>query len=188
MPISGSSVKRTPDASGDDIKTFDDAQGKKIQAAALVDENAAQVGTASNPMPVSATALPLPSGAATQTTLAALLTEMQAKTEPTDTQPVSAASLPLPSGAATETSLANVSAGTQAARFLPCDVEQASATVMYVGKEDKDGSWLIQKITVSGSATNISYATSLNNPSYIVYGNAWTDRASLTYQSYGSAF
>ncbi len=81
--------------------------------------------------PVSAAALPLPSGAATQATLATLsteakletvrvllasldgkdfstdttlgnlLTELQAKADLTETQPVSAAALPLPAGAAT---------------------------------------------------------------------------------------
>lgn len=65
MPISDSSVKRAQDGSGDDIKTFDDSLGRKIQAAAIVDENASQVGTASNPMPVS-----LPSSA--NTALAAI--------------------------------------------------------------------------------------------------------------------
>lgn len=40
---------------------------------------------------------------ATQTTLAALLTELEAKADLSETQPVSAASLPLPAGAATET-------------------------------------------------------------------------------------
>lgn len=151
MPISASNVKRTPDATGDDIKTFTDSGGKHIQAAALVDENASQVGTASNPMPVSA------------------------------------AALPLPSGAATETSLANVSAGTQAARFLPCDVEQASATIMYIGKEDKDGSWMIQKIDTT-SGTSIRYATVTNNGGYLTYSAAWTARASLSYGTFAEAF
>jgi hypothetical protein len=50
----------------------------------------------------------LPPDAATQTTLAALLTELQAKADLAETQPVSAASLPLPTGAATETTLAAV--------------------------------------------------------------------------------
>lgn len=43
---------------------------------------------------------------ATQTTLQALLTELEAKADLSETQPVSASSLPLPSGAATETTLA----------------------------------------------------------------------------------
>lgn len=74
----------------------------------------------SETQPVSAASLPLPTGAATeatlasidgkdfatQTTLAALLTELQAKADLSETQPVSAASLPLPTGAATETTLA----------------------------------------------------------------------------------
>ena len=66
--------------------------------------------------PVSAASLPLPTGAATeatlasldgkdfatQTTLAALLTELEAKADLTETQPVSIASLPIATGASTE--------------------------------------------------------------------------------------
>jgi hypothetical protein len=59
-----------------------------------------------NPVPMSAATLPLPSGASTEATLSALLTELQAKADLTETQPVSAASLPLPTGAATEATLA----------------------------------------------------------------------------------
>jgi len=83
----------------------------------------------SETQPVSAASLPLPAGAATQTTLeaarvllasldgkdyatqttlAALLTELQAKADLSETQPVSAASLPLPAGAATEASLGSI--------------------------------------------------------------------------------
>jgi len=75
-----------------------------------------------NPVPISATSLPLPTGAATeatlasidskdfatQTTLAALLTELQLKADLTETQPVSATTLPLPTGAATEATLASI--------------------------------------------------------------------------------
>jgi hypothetical protein len=45
---------------------------------------------------------------ATQTTLFALLTELQGKANLTETQPVSAVSLPLPTGAATETTLTTI--------------------------------------------------------------------------------
>lgn len=83
----------------------------------------------SETQPVSAASLPLPSGAsteakqdaaitqltsiagedfATQTTLAALLVELQAKADLAETQPVSAASLPLPTGAATEATLSSL--------------------------------------------------------------------------------
>lgn len=74
--------------------------------------------------PVSLASQPLPTGAATeatlaslaaedfasQTTLAALLTELQLKADLSETQPVSAASLPLPTGAATEASLSSQAA------------------------------------------------------------------------------
>jgi hypothetical protein len=66
---------------------------------------------AGNPLPVNGTVtanLGTLNGAATaanqtttNTTLSSLLTELQQKTEPTDTQPISAASLPLPTGAST---------------------------------------------------------------------------------------
>jgi len=81
--------------------------------------------------PVSMASIPLASGAATeakqddaitqltsiagedfatQTTLAALLTELQAKADLAETQPVSLASQPLPTGAATEATLASLAA------------------------------------------------------------------------------
>ncbi len=57
--------------------------------------------TGTTTQPVSAASLPLPTGAATEVTSAALLTELQLKADLTETQPVSAASLPLPTGAST---------------------------------------------------------------------------------------
>ena len=50
----------------------------------------------------------LPTNAATESTLQNLLSELQQKTEPSDTQPISAVSLPLPLGAATESTLSSV--------------------------------------------------------------------------------
>lgn len=55
---------------------------------------------------------------ATQTTLAALLTELQGKADLAETQPVSAASLPLPTGAATEATVATLATQTTAAAIL----------------------------------------------------------------------
>ena len=54
-----SSVKRATDSSGDNIKVFDDGSGNLVQAAALLDENADLVGTTSNPLPITSTALDL---------------------------------------------------------------------------------------------------------------------------------
>ena len=45
-------------------------------------------------VPISVASLPLPTGAATQTTLASLLTELQLKADLTETQPVSIATMP----------------------------------------------------------------------------------------------
>jgi hypothetical protein len=66
--------------------------------------------------PVSVASLPLPTGAATQTTLAALLTELQLKADLTETQPVSiATAIPVAITAGTITS-AQVAVGTSAVR------------------------------------------------------------------------
>ena len=103
---------------------------------------------------------------ATQTTLASILTELQQKTEPTDTQPVSAISLPLPVGASTEakqdtgnTSLNNIdtkvgevsatpTANTVLARLkdlLTGIVLAAGSNV--IGAVTQSGNWIIQSIT-----------------------------------------
>ena len=136
-------VKYLPPSTGVDF-AMDDANDVWYQQVKLTDPTIGSttgIGIAANPLrtdptgtttqPVSVATLPLPSGAATQATLAALLAELQAKadltqtqpteltgvtissnrlavaididqpTRPTDTQPVSAASLPLPAGAST---------------------------------------------------------------------------------------
>lgn len=76
------------------------ARTVKVSAAGRVVTDGSEVTSL-----ISAASLPLPAGAATQATLAALLTELQLKADLTETQPVSAASLPLPAGAATESTL-----------------------------------------------------------------------------------
>lgn len=86
----------------------DDVGGKMFQRMKLdVGGDGASVPV-EGALPVSATALPLPAGAATQATLAALLTELLLKARLADTQPVSAAALPLPAGAATQVTLAAI--------------------------------------------------------------------------------
>lgn len=149
-----------------------------------------------NPQPVSVQELPLPDGAATESGLVAILAELQGKTEPGNTQAVSAASLPLPAGAATEanqntanTALAAIQATTALAAFGVNDVDEASATLTYVGCEDKDGTWLVKKIDTS-SGTSIRFATAgiIANAAYTNYGDAWDDRATLTYGTFAEAF
>lgn len=152
MPLTPSTVKRSTDASGDDIATFDNGSGQKVQAAALVDGSGNHAGVTGNPLQVGASSLPLPSGAASETTLTAIQL---------------------------------------AARFggiFPNHVDAPDASTTYVGKEDKDGTWLVQKIAVSGTVTTLTYATVLNNAAVLTYSAAWSARATLTYGTFGSAF
>lgn len=67
---------------------------------------------------------------ATQTTLAAVLTELQLKADLTETQPVSAASLPLPTGAATETTLLTVASDTTSIDSKITAVDTDNVTVI----------------------------------------------------------
>jgi hypothetical protein len=70
--------------------------------------------------------------------------------------------------------------------YATSDIDEASATVTYIGKMNADGAWMVQKIdTTSGTA--FTYATELNNATVTSYSDAWTGRAGLTYQAYSSA-
>lgn len=165
MPIS--SVKRTTDATGDEIKTLTDDEGRHIQVAALADADGEQLGIAGNPLVVDGSAI---------------------------TQPVSAASLPLPSGASTSalqttanTALAAIQAASAQHAFGINDVATPSATVTYVGKSDKDGNWCVQKIDTT-SGVSVGWATVTNNGGYLTYSAAWAARASLTYGRFDEAF
>ena len=73
-------------------------------------------------------------------------------------------------------------------RFGTNHIDEASATVTYYGKEDKNGEWLIQKESVSGTVTTYTFATITNNPSVSDYSSAWTARTTLTYGTYSQAF
>lgn len=66
---------------------------------------------------------------ATQTTLAALLTELALKADLSETQPVSAASLPLPTGAATETTLSTVAGDTTSIDSKITAVDTGNVTI-----------------------------------------------------------
>jgi hypothetical protein len=71
--------------------------------------------------PISAASLPLPTGAALDSSLATIAADIALQAKLTDTQPVSAAALPLPAGAATETTLAG--------RLKPADTLAGVTTV-----------------------------------------------------------
>jgi hypothetical protein len=71
--------------------------------------------------------------------------------------------------------------------FETNDIEEASATVTYIGVESADGVWWIKKIDTS-SGTSFGHASESTDPSYTTYSTAWTNRVSLTYGNYGEAF
>jgi len=66
------------------------------------------------------------------------------------------------------------------------NVETASATVTYVGKETASGTWLVMKIDTS-SGTAITYASQINNALVTTYAAAWAARAGLTFGTYSEA-
>lgn len=89
-------------------------------------------------------------------------------------------------GFATETTLSAIN-GKLAAEFEVNEIENASATITYVGAETAAGVWWIRKMdSTSGSA--IGHATEVNNATYTTYTDAWTNRATLTYGLYSEAF
>jgi hypothetical protein len=115
-------------------------QATEIASLASIDTKMDALTTPADTQPVSASSLPLPSGASTEATLAGIKTgtdkipaspaqehttaaspaatrlsdgaAFYKATTPSDTQPVSAASLPLPTGASTEATLALIKAKT----------------------------------------------------------------------------
>lgn len=60
-------------------------------------------------------------------------------------------------------------------------------TTTYMGMCEPNGDvWLLQKIDDSSGDLDITYANISNNGSYTTYSDAWTDRATLTYNDIGS--
>lgn len=149
-------------ASGSTITAIQGAAGTAAWPVSLATVPSHPVTQGSPPWAVSAAALPLPTGAATETTLASLLARLPAAlvsgrldvnlgapaTLPVSgtfwqaTQPVSAAALPLPSNAAKETSQLETHATVGIA---------ALTKIQTVGGSDYAGSPLAQQIKVDTS-------------------------------------
>jgi hypothetical protein len=68
------------------------------------------------------------------------------------------------------------------ADFSVNDIEEDVTS--YFGNTKPDGTWLVKKLT----DTSVSYATVSNNGTVTTYTDAWTSRATLTYQRYDQAF
>ncbi len=114
-------------------------------------------------------------GLASQTTLAALLTELQAKADLSETQPVSAAALPLPAGAAT--SAAQTSAQTRL-DLLATEAKLEAVRLLLAGTlavSDGGGS-----LTVDGTVTASPPASSPVSYEQIVVAAAGGSAIGLT--------
>ncbi len=67
-------------------------------------------------------------------------------------------------------------------KYVICNKDD-DATPNYYGFEAADGSWVIMRWTVSAGADVFAYDSGASG-----YSTAWTGRAALSYQSYGSEF
>jgi signal recognition particle receptor subunit beta len=71
--------------------------------------------------------------------------------------------------------------------FSTNNIEEASATVTYIGAENSDGKWYVKKIdTTTGVA--FGHATITNNAAVATYAAAWAARVTLTYGRFSEAF
>ena len=68
------------------------------------------------------------------------------------------------------------------------DIDKVDSTTFYEGLEDAEGTWQIVKSTSIAPLTSMRFATVQNNSSYKSYSAAWAARASLTFDTYGTAF
>jgi len=71
--------------------------------------------------------------------------------------------------------------------FATNDIDEASATVTYIGMEDGAGVWYVKKIDTT-TGNSFGHATITNNTTVADYSAAWTARATLTYEDYSEAF
>lgn len=67
------------------------------------------------------------------------------------------------------------------------DLEEASATITYIGLQSVDGMWYLQKLDTS-TGTVLSHATQKNNTTTTSYTTGWTNRATITYGDITDAF
>ena len=65
--------------------------------------------------------------------------------------------------------------------------DTTTSDVLYIGMENIDGAWAIQKLDET-SDLDITYATVVNNDTVTTYSDAWTNRDTLTYQDYSIGF
>ena len=70
--------------------------------------------------------------------------------------------------------------------YVANDIEE-TGDITYIGFENLDGDYFIQKIDAT-SGKSIRFGTIINNPTRTTYALAWTNRATLTFDTYSTAF
>ena len=72
------------------------------------------------------------------------------------------------------------------AGYVTNDIEEATVTQTYIGKERADGAWLVVSMDTT-TGIQLRYATVTNNAAVLTYAAAWAARATLTYETYAEA-
>ena len=102
----------------------------------------------------------------------------------------------LPSGASTEAKQDDIialldSGSSDITSYQTNDIDDngTATDILYIGLEDEDGAWCVQKFDETTSTLpTIQYATVINNGGTTTYSTAWTGRAALTYNDYSVVF
>jgi len=91
-----------------------------------------------------------------------------------------------PLNADTENALKRVTTNAMGEYFMN-DSSTVTDGISYRGLEDSTGDWIIEKLDET-SGISRRFATKLNNTTVASYGDAWTGKGELTYNTYGVAF
>ena len=91
-----------------------------------------------------------------------------------------------PLNADTENALKRVTTNAMGEYFMN-DSSTVENSISYRGLEDSTGDWIIEKLDETDGVAR-RFATKLNNTETTDYSDAWTNRADLTYNTYGTAF
>lgn len=108
-----------------------------------------------------------------------------------ETQPIVIWSDADADGVYTPVALENVLNVSEINSFQVNHLDDGSTTtnVLYIGMAKDDGTYVIKKFDETTSALPVlTYATISNNPGTTTYSTAWTNRSSLVYDRYETAF
>ena len=65
--------------------------------------------------------------------------------------------------------------------------DTSQANILYVGRQDQNGNWMVTRIDETGSYPVFTYASIINNEGYDTYAAAWLAHTSLVYGLYASS-